>query len=280
MSRPIPYIALVALVLSAGCGSDRATGPGAAQDDWSQVRFHQASSNGYRDLTLQPDGVLWLEDGRTGDASSARGLLAGERLETLARLIDDLPRRSYTPQTSCGEDGYFVSLTFGEEIFTFASNPCDSDAPQSLLELRDLLSVVVAEVREPRLQTVSFDVLAQGSTSEIGTARLEVIDNLRDLVELMQQHDPSHPVVLPRIDFRRQIVIANFLGQRPSGGYDVDVDFIERTDAGWLSLHYLEEAPGRCAVSTALTQPYVIVAVERPEGGLLFESRTVEAGCD
>src|SRR5690606_25260131 len=280
MSRSFLPIALVALVLTAGCGSDRTTGPGAAQDEWSQVRFHQASGNGYRDLTLQPDGVLWLEDGRTGDASSARGLLAGERLETLARLIDDLPRRSYAPQSSCGEDGYFVSLTLDEEVLTFASNPCDLDAPESLVALRDLLSMVVAEVREPRLQTVSFEVLARGRHSGIRSPRQEVIDNLRDLIKLLQQHDPDNPVAVPRIDFRTQIVIANFLGEKPSGGHDVDLDYVERTDAGWLSLHYVQETPGQCAVSTLLTQPYVIVAVERPEGGFIFESRTVEAGCD
>jgi hypothetical protein len=280
MSRSITHIATVAIILTAGCGSDQTVGPGAAQDEWDLVRFHQATGSGFRDLTLQPDGVLWLEDGRTGDASSARGLLAGERLETLARLIDDLPPRSYAPQAGCGEDGYFVSLTLDEEVLTFASNPCDQTAPESLIEVRDLLTMVVAEVREPRLQTVSFRVLASGNQSEIYVPRRLVIENMQALVQLMQQHDPSQPVALPRVDFRNQIVIAHFLGERPSGGHDVSLDFVERTDAGWLSLHYLEEAPGECAVSALPTRPYVIVAVERPEGGLLFESRTVEARCD
>ncbi len=140
--------------------------------------------------------------------------------------------------------------------------------------------MVVFEVREPRLQTVDFRVFASGSVSEIDRPRREVVEDMQELVELMQQHDPSHPVALPRVDFRNQIVIAHFLGERPSGGYDVSLDFVERTDAGWLSLHYVEELPGVCTVSALPTQPYVIVAVERPEGGLLFESRTVEARCD
>ena len=280
MPRSRIHIAFVAIVLAAGCGSDRSTGPRSGDDDWSLVRFHQASNSGYRDLTLQPDGVLWLEDGRTGDVSSARGLLAGERLETLARLIGDLPRRSYTPQVNCGEDGYFVSLTRAGEVLTFASNLCDDRAPAALPELLAHLSMVVAEVSEPRLQPVEFDILAAGSTSEIRQPRRVVIESWNGLVQLLQQHDPNRSVALPRIDFRNQIVIARFLGEQPSGGHDVSLDSIERTDAGWLSLHYLEETPGECAVSALPTQPFVIIAVERAEGGILFESKTVEARCD
>ncbi|MEZ4653107.1 MAG: protease complex subunit PrcB family protein [Candidatus Eisenbacteria bacterium] len=85
---------------------------------------------------------------------------------------------------------------------------------------------------------------------------------------------------MPQVDFRKQIVIARFLGQKPSGGNDVALEYVERTDTGWLSLHYLEETPGPCTVSALPTQPYVIVAVERPEGGLLFESKVVESRCD
>jgi hypothetical protein len=221
-----------------------------------------------------------LEDGRTGDASSARGLLAGERLETLARLIGDLPRRSYTPADECAEDGFFISLTREGQVVTFASNSCDPAAPQVLSDLRDLLSTVISEVREPRLQSVPFEVLASGSTSGIVEPRRQVVRSMSALLQILQQHDPAHAVALPQVDFQKQIVVARFLGQRPSGGHDVSLEFVERTDAGWLSLHYLEEAPGVCAVSPHPTQPFVIVAVERPEGGILFESKTVEAGCE
>ncbi|MCA9729112.1 MAG: protease complex subunit PrcB family protein [Candidatus Eisenbacteria bacterium] len=280
MSRPTPYIALLVVALAAGCSSDRATGPEAAGDDWSLVRFHESTASGYRDLTVQPDGSLWLEDGRTGDESSARGLLAGERLETLARLIDDLPRRSYAPQDECGEDGFFVSLTRSGEVMTFASNSCDDQMPAALGSVQELLSSVVAEVREPRLQTVGFTVLAEGEYSNIREPRRVVVESRNGLVQLLQQHDPSHAVALPQVDFRKQIVIARFLGQKPSGGNDVALEYVERTDTGWLSLHYLEETPGPCTVSALPTQPYVIVAVERPEGGLLFESKVVESRCD
>jgi hypothetical protein len=274
------YIAIAAVVTAAGCASDRTTAPGSEDGDWSLVRFHEASGGVYRDLTLQRDGTLWLEDGRTGDASSARGLLAGERLETLVRLIDDLPRRSYTPATGCENDGYFVSLTRAGEVATFASGSCDESAPQALTSLHALLSMVVEEVREPRLQTVRFQVVAAGSRSDIRVPRRVVLENLDDLLGLLQEHDPGQSVVVPRIDFRHQLVIAHFLGEKPSGGYGVSLEFVERTDAGWLSLHYLEESPGSCTVFALPTQPYVIVAVERPEGGILFESETVEAACN
>jgi hypothetical protein len=76
-------------------------------------------------------------------------------------------------------------------------------------------------------------------------------------------------------------VVARFLGAMPTGGFDVNVDFVERTEAGWLRVEYLEQTPSvECEASLVPTQPFVLIAVERPESGFLFESRTVAAPCE
>lgn len=275
-------IAFGALV-TAGCSSDRATDPELQGDGWSLVRLHeQASGGGYQDLSVQPDGSIWLDDGRSGDRSSARGLLAGERLETLARLIDDLPRRSYSGADQCSGSSFFVSVTRGGEVTTFATNECDLAAPTSLGPVRATLAMVAEEVLEPRFQPLPFRVLVAGEASRIQEARRVVIESRDALLRLLAEHNPTAPVVLPQVDFRHQVVVARFLGAKPSGGFDVGVEFVERTETGWLRVEYVEETPGsECAVSMAPTQPFVLIAVERPEsGGFLFESRTIAAPCE
>lgn len=272
------FLALVA----AGCSSDRSTDPGQQDDGWSLVRLHeQAPAGGYQDLSVQPDGSLWLEDGRSGDRSSSRGLLAGERLETLARLIDDLPRRSYSDESQCVDGTYFISVTRGGEVTTFATNVCDLEAPRSLSPVRETLAMVAEEVTAPRFEAVPFRVLAVGETSRIGQARRIVVESRDALLRLLEEHNPTAPIALPQVDFRQQVVIARFLGAKPSGGFGVDVEFVERTETGWLRVEYAEQAPtSDCGVSLAPTQPFVLIAVERPDGGFLFESRTIAARCD
>lgn len=65
--------------------------------------------------------------------------------------------------------------------------------------------------------------------------------------------------VLPYVNFSKEVVIAVFLGDLPTGGYSVDIKRIEVTTFGWI-IHVDETHPGEgCGVTMAVTQPYHIV---------------------
>ena len=68
----------------------------------------------------------------------------------------------------------------------------------------------------------------------------------------------------PQVDFETQVVVAVVLGERPNGGYDVGIDRVMFDDEeGEMQVEYTETEPGDgCAVSSVLTSPYVLVAVD------------------
>jgi hypothetical protein len=73
------------------------------------------------------------------------------------------------------------------------------------------------------------------------------------------------PPELPEVDFRQESVIAVFAGQKPTGGYGVMVREI-RQEGGDLIVLVEETQPGPGDIVTqALTHPWAMVTVARPE---------------
>jgi hypothetical protein len=71
---------------------------------------------------------------------------------------------------------------------------------------------------------------------------------------------------VPEVDFRRETIVALFMGSRPTGGYGIEVEQVTLTQGGmFLDVRLIEPAPG--AITTqALTSPWVMVRVLR--GGI------------
>lgn len=267
---------------AAGCGLDRTTAPAPHEASWNLVRFHESvgeNEESYHDLFVRADGVITLDDGR-GNVASAVGLLAGENLETLARLIDALPPHSYVPPVPCAEDGFFVSVARDGEVLSYASDSCDPMPPEPLTEISTLLQDLLDEVDAPRTQVVPYSILLQGTSSAVSEARRDVIRDRDSLIRLLGAHHPEGPVALPDVDFTRQMIVAEFLGQRPSGGYSVTVEGAGKTESGWLQLEFVRAEPSpSCPAPLQSTQPYVLVAIERRSGGLLYKVQTVVTPC-
>jgi hypothetical protein len=239
------------------------------------VRLHEVPDGPggpFQDLTIEPDGklTLWVAP---GEGASARGLLAGERLETLARLIDALPPNSYSPSEPCATDRFFVSVTRGAEVRTYASGACDAAAPEALAELRRELSNVAGAVGRPR-RAVLHRVLAQGDRSGIASERIAVVRSEAELVRLLSEHRrDGAPIAIPRVDFSREMVVARFLGDSPRGT-SLGFAAAERTDDGdrWLRLGFSLAEPGVGCDADGTTRPFVLVAVEREDEEILFET--------
>lgn len=68
----------------------------------------------------------------------------------------------------------------------------------------------------------------------------------------------------PQIDFETQVVVGVVLGGRPSGGYSVDIDqVVANGSEGTMRVEVTETVPGdACAVTQALTSPYVLATVD------------------
>jgi hypothetical protein len=158
---------------------------------------------------------------------------------------------------------------------------------------------------------VSFEVLASGAhaaqeapLSAVARSRKE-LEAIWERVAATQIPKPEMPLV----EFDSQVVIAVFLGERPTGGYSLTVDAVCRPDgaaetpaaagdraakapgkdaaadrklpADGVHVCYTEYRPREDALLTmAVTSPYVLLVVDRPVAEVLVHHRTIvgEAG--
>ena len=91
-----------------------------------------------------------------------------------------------------------------------------------------------------------------------------VIDSQKGYAELMEKL--GRPEDTKEIDFSGFIIIAVFMGEKPTGGYDIRIQSIVRKGE-ILEVHVLTRVPGEGEMVTqALTSPYHIVMCPRPSG--------------
>jgi hypothetical protein len=84
---------------------------------------------------------------------------------------------------------------------------------------------------------------------------------------------------LPAVNFNDKVVVAVAQGQKPSGGYSVDIaELYRRGDALYVVVK--ETKPGRtCGTTAALTQPVHAVEIPRTDGNVFFITREVVTEC-
>ena len=265
-------------LLAVGCSSQTSEPVSGASWDW--VRLHEGGSETYSDLSIGANGEFALDMSSRGGVSPARGLLAGERLETLARLIGELPLGSYSSPGSCDGD-FFLSVTRDGDVTTYRANDCDSSIPASLDALRGLLSDLAVGISDPqRPDPDAARVLASGTSSSIAETRVVVIDDRDELFALLRQHRPGGIVAMPPVDFAKEVVVGIF-SAAPTSGYALGLGPVESAENGWSTVEILETSPGdRCLVTEATTEPFLLLAVKRPSGGLVLNRRTEIRRCD
>ncbi len=105
----------------------------------------------------------------------------------------------------------------------------------------------------------------QGTSSGIRDARQVVVRDAATWAALWQQHTAgAHPPrPLPEVDFLREMVLAFFLGERPTSGYSAHItDIVLHPDHMLVRVRVGAPPPGT-VVLQVLTQPYDIVRVPR-----------------
>jgi len=123
---------------------------------------------------------------------------------------------------------------------------------------------------------VPFKTEIKGVSSGIKDARKRLILTEADWRGLWKEHmSIRRPVpALPEVDFAQYALIAVFVGERNSGGYQVEIIKIKESD-GQYHVYYQETAPSKGKgrmVTMALTQPYHIIKVRKPIGNVQFSA--------
>ena len=125
--------------------------------------------------------------------------------------------------------------------------------------------------------TLEIRRIGQWTRTGIGEARRLVIKDANAWAQFWSELGVGDR---PAVDFNQDVVIVAAAGQRPTGGHEIAVDRVTRTQGG-LSVEVVERAPGpNCMTSASLTQPVDIVIV--PASGIRswsFVERKEIRGC-
>jgi PrcB C-terminal len=115
---------------------------------------------------------------------------------------------------------------------------------------------------ETRLSIATVD---KGYRSGIRGPLQTAIRDQDEWTVFWKQHSSidTSPALAPTVHFDREIVVGIFLGEKSTGGYEVEIVRAERRDSS-LYFYYREESPPPGAMVTqALTQPFHLVRVAK-----------------
>jgi VWFA-related protein len=126
-----------------------------------------------------------------------------------------------------------------------------------------------AQSASPGGAAVPMTTISSDQMSGVDAARQVVAKTAAEFEALWRQHAPGRPA--PAIDFTKNMVVAVFLGSRPSGGFQVQITDVRR-DGDGLLVTWAERAPGRDQMSAqVMTAPSQLVTVPRFDGPVRFQ---------
>ncbi len=128
-------------------------------------------------------------------------------------------------------------------------------------------------------RAIPFQTVDQGLYSGCRQAEQTVVRTQEEWEALWQRHvewlspRPDRPV----IDFTQSMVLAVFLGERPTGGYSVSISAVKQRGRA-LEVQVEERPPNPGdMVLQATTTPYHLVRLRRSEGPVRFRVRAVRS---
>lgn len=122
---------------------------------------------------------------------------------------------------------------------------------------------------------LSIEAIDEGAMGAVAEERQEVITDA-EMLEVrwsaLYSHRSEAPAAPPAVDFEERVVVFASLGQRPTGGYRVELErAVHDEDRGVVELTVREVEPGpSCMVQQVLTFPYLLAAVEAVDASYEF----------
>lgn len=127
------------------------------------------------------------------------------------------------------------------------------------------LAAALIQAAPDGVHTLSVDPM-----SNVQQPRQAVARTAAEWAALWQEHAGANKLA-PAVDFNTHIVVAVFLGSRPSAGYFVNI-VGTRVDGAALVVQWSERRPVRGDVSAAiLTSPAALARVPKTAGEIRFE---------
>ena len=120
-------------------------------------------------------------------------------------------------------------------------------------------------------KTIKFDTISKGLYSQQVGKEYFVIKDTESFNQLLAIIANGNSVITNKdVDFSEEIVVGVFLGEKPTGGYSIEItDVLKQNDFIEFLIKIDEPDPGQM-VTEAITSPYHIIKLKRYDMEFLF----------
>lgn len=129
------------------------------------------------------------------------------------------------------------------------------------------LSIVGGEPGSPGQPPTPIKLrpIAKGGFTAMRDAKQEVVKEATRWKAIWLEHAGKSTVPLPEVDFSKELVIVTAMGQRPTGGYSIQIAKVE-TAAGKVKVYVQRKSPAKGSMTIqVLTAPFEFVAIPKTD---------------
>ena len=117
--------------------------------------------------------------------------------------------------------------------------------------------------------TLPIRTVEKGASSNVDNAKQAVARTDAEWAALWKTHDYDRPA--PTIDFGKEMIVAVFMGSRPTAGFSTEIVSVAERDGGLVVSYKEAMPPGGAITAQILTSPYHIAAVPKHAGDVKFQ---------
>jgi hypothetical protein len=132
-----------------------------------------------------------------------------------------------------------------------------------------LAAAAAGPINMQQAATTTVRTIDKGTQSNVDSAKQAAAHTPQEFAALWRAHNYDKPA--PKVDFAKEMVVAVFMGSRPTAGFSVEIlSAAER--GGQLVVTYRERMPSEGAMTAQiLTAPYHIAAISKTDKPVSFE---------
>ncbi len=120
-----------------------------------------------------------------------------------------------------------------------------------------------------------FETLVVAQIGGFTTPQIRVIKEEQALREVYGQINKTRKpgFILPKVDFKKETVVAIFMGEKNTGGYAVNVTSVTHKSNTILVTVKETQPKANAMVITALTQPFCVIKINTETKNIIFEKK-------
>jgi len=112
-------------------------------------------------------------------------------------------------------------------------------------------------------------MIERGQLTWIDSPRQAVARTPDEWAKLYKAHAPDKQP--PAVDFSKEMVLAVFLGSRPTAGFGVEITGTKEANGALIVQYRQTQPPPGAITAQVITSPYLMVAVPARAGDVKFE---------